>query len=77
MIIGPKWVYKKKINPDGSMRYKVCLVIRKFEQVAGMDFGETFAPVSKLTTFQLLMSLAARHKWRVNNVDVVTAFLNP
>ena len=76
-IIGSKWVYKKKINPDGSTRYKVRLVIRGFEQVAGTDFGETYAPVSKLTTFRLLMSLAARNNWRVDHMDVVTAFLNP
>ena len=76
-VIGSKWEYKKKINPDGSTLYKVRLVIRGFEQVAGMDFGETYAPVSKLTTFRPLICLAARHEWRVDHMDVVTAFLNP
>ena len=76
-IIGWKWVFKKKINADGSTCYKVRLVIKGFEHVAGTDLGETYAPLSKLTTFQLLMSPAARHNWRVNYMDVVTAFLNP
>jgi hypothetical protein len=76
-VISSKWVYKKKINPDGSTRYSVQLIIRGFEKVAGMHFGETYAPVSKLTTFRLLMSLAARYSWRVDHMDVATAFLNP
>ena len=76
-VIGSKWVYRKKINPDGSTRYKVQLAIRGCEQVAGMDFEDTFAPVSKLTNFRLLMSLAARNNWRVDHMDVVTSFHNP
>ena len=42
-----------------------------------MDFGDTYAPVSKMTILRLLMSLAARRNWRVDHMDVVTAFLNP
>ena len=53
-VIESKLVNKKKINPDGSTRYKLCLVIHRFEQVAGMAFGNTYAPVSKLTTFRLV-----------------------
>ena len=76
-IISSKWVYKKKINPNGTTRYKVRLVIRGFEQVEGTDFGETYAPVSKLTTFRMLMSIAAHHGWAIDYMDVTTAFLNP
>ena len=76
-VISSKWVYKKKINPDGTTRYKVWLVIRGFEQVEGTDFGETYAPVSKLTTFRMLISIAARHGWAIDHMDVTTAFLNP
>jgi hypothetical protein len=72
--IGSKWVFKTKRNPDGSTRYKARLVIKGYEQ---MDYGETYAPVGKLTTFRLLISLAARYHWRIDHLDVVTAFLNP
>ena len=42
------------------------------------DFGETYAPVSKLITFRLLTSLVAkRSDWTVDHLDVVTTFLNP
>ena len=71
--ISSKWVYKK-INPDRTIRYKVRLVIRGFEQTTGMHMGETYAPVSKLTTIRLLMSLAARHGWKVDHMDMATAY---
>ena len=76
-VISSKWVDKKKTNPDGTTRYKVRLVIWGFEQVEGMDYGETYAPVSKLTIFRMLMSLAVRHGWTIDHMDVTTAFLNP
>jgi hypothetical protein len=72
--IGSKWVYKTKHNPDRSTRYKARLVIKGYEQT---DFGETYAPVGKLTTFQYLISLIGRYGWNMDHLDVVTAFLNP
>ena len=52
--IGSKWVDKTKHNPDGSTRYKAWQVIKGQEHT---DFGETCAPVGKLTTFRYLISL--------------------
>jgi len=69
-----KWVFKTKRNPDGSTRYKARLGIKGYEQ---MDYGETYAPVGKLTTFRLLISIAAQNNWNIDHLDVVTAFLNP
>jgi len=75
--IGCKWIYKRKINPDGSTRYKARLVIKGYEQKEGIDYDETYAPVSKMATFRLLLALAAQYGWDVDHMDVVTAFLNP
>jgi len=75
--IGCKWIYQRKISPDETTRYKALLVIKGYEQKAGIDYDETYAPVSKLATFRLLLTLAAQHGWNVDHMDVVTAFLNP
>jgi Reverse transcriptase (RNA-dependent DNA polymerase) len=41
-----------------------------------VDFEETFAPVSKLATLRVLLSVAARRGWKVHQIDIKTAFLN-
>ena len=75
--IGCKWVYRRKINPDGSTRYKARLVIKGYKQKEGIDYDKTYVPVSKMATFRLLLALAAQYSWDVDHMDVVTAFLNP
>jgi len=74
--IACKWIYKRKINPDGSTRYKARLVIKGYEQKEGIDYDETYAPVSKMATFRLILALATQYGWDVDHMDVVTAFLN-
>jgi hypothetical protein len=75
--IGCKWVYRRKINPDGSTRYKARLVIKGYTQKEGIDHDETYAPVSKITTVRLLLALSAQYGWNLDHMAVVTAFLNP
>jgi hypothetical protein len=75
--IGCKWIYRRKMNPDGSTRYKARLVIKGYEQKEGIDYDETYTPVSKMVTFRLVLALAAQYGWDVDHMHVVTAFLNP
>ena len=41
------------------------------------NWGDTYAPVGKLTTFRYLISMAASHDLAIDHLDVVTAFPNP
>ncbi|BBG96882.1 hypothetical protein Prudu_005830, partial [Prunus dulcis] len=76
-IIGSKWVYKIKRNPDGSVgRYKARLVAQGFSQEPGFDFGETFSPVVRHTTVRLVLSIAAMNQWKLRQLDVKNAFLH-
>jgi len=72
-----KWVFRIKRNADGSNRYKARLVARGFEQVPGLDYGETFAPVARLTTFQIYVVQALARHATIYHLDVITTFLNP
>ena len=58
--ISRKWVFKKKMNVTGQVeKFKDRLVVKGYSQVKGVDFGEIFSPIVKLTPIRILMSLAA------------------
>nr|GEU32248.1 zinc finger, CCHC-type [Tanacetum cinerariifolium] len=47
-----------------------------FRQKKGIDYFDTYAPVSRITTIRLLLALAAIHNLVIHQMDVKTTFLN-
>ena len=76
-VVGSKWVFKLKRGASGEIvKYKAHLIAQGFTQVPGLDYGDTFALVAKLTTIRILLALTARFDWEIHQMDVKNAFLN-
>ena len=76
-VIGTKWVFRNKVNEDGSVvRNKARLVAKGYCQEEGIDFDETFAPVARLKAIRIFLAYAAYKNFKVFQMDVKSAFLN-
>ena len=49
---------------------------RGFSQKEGIDYEETFAPLSRYTSIRSVLALAVVMKWKIHQMDVKTVFLN-
>ena len=76
-IIGTKWIYKNKSDENGIVtRNKASLVAQGYTQIEGLDFDETFAPVSRLESIRLLSGVSCILKFKLFQMDVKSAFQN-
>lgn len=71
------WVLKTKFDADGHfVKKKARLCARGFRKVEGIDYDETFAPTSRLSSLHILLSLVASFDLELHQMDVKCAFLN-
>ena len=71
-----KWTFKTKRDSIGNIeRYKARLVIKGYSQKYGIDYQVTFSPVVRHSSIRLLLSIATQYDMDIDQMDVVTAFL--
>jgi hypothetical protein len=51
-------------------------VAKGFTQREGIDYTETFSPVSSKDSFRIIMALVAHYDLKLHQMDVKIAFLN-
>ena len=72
-----KWVYRNKLVVDGSdIKYKDKLVAKGFSQFQGVDYIETFTPISKIDSIKLVLVIVASKCWEVHHMDVKSKFIH-
>lgn len=60
--IGVKWIYKTKLKENGEIdKFKARLVAKGYAQQYGVDYTEVFAPVAKMDTIRILVSISTQH----------------
>ena len=75
-IIDSKWVFKTKIEKDGTIRRRARLVIRGFKDRNIYNLKETYAPVPRLPLVRAVLAIINYYDLEAYQLDVKTAFLN-
>jgi hypothetical protein len=76
-VIGTKWVFRNKQDEHGVVtRNKARLVAKRYSQVEGLDFDETYAPIARLESIRILLAYATYHGFKLYQMDMKSAFLN-
>ena len=72
-----KWEFKTKHDAKGHVeRYKERLVAKGYSQREGIDFKETFSPVSTKDSLRIIMAIVAHFDLELHQMDVRTTVLN-
>ncbi|GJR71340.1 retrovirus-related pol polyprotein from transposon TNT 1-94 [Tanacetum coccineum] len=77
MLIKLKWIYKIKTDEFGRvLKNKARLVAQGFKQEEGIDFEESFAPVSRIEAIRIFIANTTPKNMMIYQMDVKTTFLN-
>jgi transposase InsO family protein len=77
-VVDCKWVFALKYNTEGEViKWKARLVAKGFQQIAGLDFFETYAGVVRYESLRMVWAIAVEDPgWFMWAMDVVSAYLN-
>jgi Reverse transcriptase (RNA-dependent DNA polymerase) len=56
-LMTTKWIFKEKINADGTIKYNARYVSRGFMQIPGVYYTESFAPVASDSGIRIVIGI--------------------
>jgi len=75
VVMGCRWVYTLKYRRYGFVdRYKVRLVAKGYTQTYDIDYFETFSPITRMNSIQIIFSVALNLSWPLFQLDVKNVF---
>ena len=73
-VVSSIWIYRIEHEVDDNIvGYKERFVALGFSQKEGIDYEETFAPVTRYTSIR---SIRASMRWEIHQLDINTTLLN-
>ena len=76
-IIGTRQIFRNKTDEKGNViRNKAHLIAQGYSQMEGVDYHEIFAPITRMESIRILLTLACHLKFKLYQMNVKTAFLN-
>lgn len=74
-IVTSKWVFKPKLNINGSLKKaKARLIARGFTQRFRLDFWDTFAPTVRYETLRTFLAIVTLFNIELYQIDINNAF---
>ena len=76
-VVNCQWVFQIKKNAAREVeKYKARLVAKGFTQIYSINYYESYAPVAKLVSFQIILAIAAKNEWVMDTFDFDSVYLN-
>jgi hypothetical protein len=76
VVVNDMWIYKVKSNTMGDVsRFKAGFVAKGCSQHNGLDYTETFSPVTRMASLHLLLAIAAAGDLEMCHLDIDIACL--
>ena len=65
------------MKADGSInKYKARLIIKSYRQREGLDYFDTYSPVTRINFIRMIIKITALRNLEIHQMDVKMAFLN-
>ena len=76
-IVGSRPYFLRQRNEKGEViRNKVRVVTKGYSQVEGIDYTDTYTPITRMESMRTLLHVSASLDWEIHQLDVKTAFLH-
>ena len=73
IIKSKPYCHQKHNEPGNIVHQKVWVVAKGYTQVLGIDFEETFMPVTFLESLRSVLHIGATKIWDIDHLDIKTA----